>query len=268
MKLTIALLLIAMIGVAAAFYRSRRVNLRLPIVIFDTGAHNRLAKDPRDRGTLFAGIKAKYFFRLAGLSYEEMASTPDAAQRAAFLNDARQLKKGPWDCLNPVNEVLRLLIAAHAAAPEKFEWLKVDVRSGELNHEVTVGSLTADDELSEQQRNAQKASLQEYKTQWVTLRPKLEPAFAAEGKPRPTTFKEAVSEYIDGERKRCSLSSVCECQGEVDWQPHRCCCDHAGSRRRATPYTEPPRPVPIARLVAWELRHPACGAGSQWSLPG
>jgi hypothetical protein len=167
----------------------------LPIAIFDTGAHNRLAKDSGDRDHIFAGIKSKYFFRLAGLSYEEMVSTPDLAQRRAFLDDARRLKEGPWDCLNPVNEVLRLLIAAHAAAPEKFNWLMIDVRSGELNHEIAVGSLTADDELSEQQRNAQKASLQEYKAMWVALRPQLVSAFVAAGKPRPTTFKDAVNEY-------------------------------------------------------------------------
>jgi hypothetical protein len=171
------------------------VTLRLPIAIFDTGAHNRLAKEPADRDRLFAGIKSKYFFRLAGLSYEEMVSSPDLAQRRAFLDDARRLKEGPWDCLNPVNEVLRLLIVAHAAAPERFNWRMIDVRSGELNHEIAVGSLTSDDELAEQQRNAQKASLQEYKAMWVALRSKLDPAFVAAGKPRPTAFKDTVIEY-------------------------------------------------------------------------
>jgi hypothetical protein len=183
------------IGATFAVFWRRRMNRPLPIVIFDTGAHNRLAKNLGNRNHLFTGIRSRYFFRLAGLSYEEMASTPDLAQRRAFLNDTRRLKEGPWDCLNPVNEVLRLLIAAHTAAPEKFNWLAIDVRSGELNHEITVGSLTADDELAEQQRNAQKASLQEYKGVWVSLRPKLDSAFAAAGKPRPTTFKDTVNEY-------------------------------------------------------------------------
>jgi len=195
MKLAIAPLMLVISAVLAAVFRRRRVTLRLPIAIFDTGAHNRLAKDPGNRDHIFAAIKSKYFFRLAGLSYEEMVSTPDLAQRRAFLGDARRLKDGPWDCLNPVNEVLRLLIAAHAAAPEKFNWLMIDVRSGELNHEIAVGSLTADDELSELQRNAQKASLQEYKAMWVALRPQLDSAFVAAGKPRPTTFKDVVNEY-------------------------------------------------------------------------
>jgi hypothetical protein len=190
----IASLLVISEAIVAVF-RRRRVTFRLPIIIFDTSAHNRLAKDPGDRNHIFAGIKSKYFFRLAGLTYEEMVSTPDLTQRSAFLDDARRLKEGPWDCLNPVNEVLRLLIAAHAAEPETFNWLMIDVRSGELNHEIAVGTLTADDELAEQQRNAQKASLQEYKAMWVALRPKLDAAFVAAEKPRPTTFKDTVNEY-------------------------------------------------------------------------
>src|SRR5580692_169074 len=130
MKFTIALSLLVIGAALVAAFRRQRVTLSSPIVIFDTGAHNRLAKDPGGRDRIFAGIKSKYFFRLAGLSYEEMASTPDLARRTAFLKDARRLKEGPWDCLYPVNEVMRLLIEAHAAAPEKFNWLMVDVRSG------------------------------------------------------------------------------------------------------------------------------------------
>lgn len=171
------------------------MNRALPIVTFDTGAHNRLAKELGDKGRIFISLRFRYFFRLAGLSYEELVSTPDSGQRLAFLTDCRRLQEGPWDCLNPVNEVLRLLIKAHSTDSARFKWLAVDVRSGELNHEIRTGDLAGDDQLSEQQRQAQKTSLQEYKATWVSLRSKLESAFAAEGKPRPTTFQEAVIEY-------------------------------------------------------------------------
>lgn len=190
-----ALVLVAVGMILMAFIKRRRMNRALPIVIFDTGAHNRLAKDPGDKERIFTGIRSHYFFRLGGLSYEELVSTPDSTQRLAFVADCRRLQEGPWDCLNPVYEVLRLLIKAHLADPANFNWLAVDVRSGELNHEVRTGDLTEDDELSEQQRQTQKASLQEYKATWVTLRSKLESAFLAEGKPRPTTFSETVREY-------------------------------------------------------------------------
>jgi hypothetical protein len=190
-----ALALVIAGATLAALAKRRKMNRALPIVIFDTGAHNRLAKEPGDKEPIFTGIRSRYFFRLAGLSYEELVSTPDSGQRLAFLTDCRRLKDGSWDCLNPVYEVLRLLIKAHSTDPAKFHWLAVDVRSGELNYEIRTGDLTADDELSEQQRQAQKASLQEYKATWVSLRSKLDSAFGAEGKPRPTTFQEAVIEY-------------------------------------------------------------------------
>lgn len=182
-------------AILVALVKRSKMNRALPIVTFDTGAHNRLAKDPGDKERIFIGIRSRYFFRLAGLSYEELISTPESAQRLTFAADCRQLQEGPWDCLNPVYEVLRLLITAHVADPANFNWLAVDVRSGELNYEIRTGGLTTDNQLSEQQRQAQKASLQEYKATWVTLRSKLESAFLAEGKPRPTTFSEAVREY-------------------------------------------------------------------------
>jgi hypothetical protein len=66
------------------------MNRALPIVIFDTGAHNRLAPEPRDKERIFIGIQSHYFFRLAGLSYEELVSTPDSGQRLAFLAESRE----------------------------------------------------------------------------------------------------------------------------------------------------------------------------------
>jgi hypothetical protein len=175
--------------------RNIRMNKRLPIVCFDTGAHNRLADEGINSETILVAMKSKFFFRLAGLSYEELASTPDATKRLAFLEDCRKLKEGPWDCLNPHYEVLKLLIKAHADDPARFDWLAVDVRSGELNHEIRTGELTADDQLSGEQWKEQKEALKGYKKMWVDLRSKLESAFVAEGKPHPTTFKEAYTEY-------------------------------------------------------------------------
>jgi len=171
------------------------MSIRLPVVSFDTGAHNRLADEEADSESIFAAIKSKFFFRLVGLSYEELMSTPDATQRLAFIEDCRKLKMGAWDCLNPHYEVLKLLIKGHAENPASFQWLAVDVRSGELNHEIRVGDLTADDALSAQQWKEQKEALKGYKQMWVDLRSKLDAAFLAEGKPRPTSFKDAFREH-------------------------------------------------------------------------
>jgi hypothetical protein len=175
--------------------RKRRMNLCLPIISFDTGAHNRLADEAVNSERILSAMKSKFFFRLVGLSYEELVSTPDVKRRLAFLEDCRKLQGGPWDCLNPHYQVLKLLIKAHAGDPAHFQWLTIDVRSGELNHEIRAGKFIADDALSSQQWQEQKDALKGYKQMWVDLRSKLDSAFIAAGKARPTTFKDAFKEY-------------------------------------------------------------------------
>ena len=135
-------------------YRNRehRMTMSIPIVSFDTGAHNKLADEGVNSKSILAAMKSRFFFRLVGLSYEELVSTPDATRRLAFIEHCRVLQEGPWDCLNPHYEVLKLLIKTHADDPTQFRWLNVDVRSGELNHEIRTGEFTADDALSSQQR--------------------------------------------------------------------------------------------------------------------
>jgi len=169
------------------FYKENR-----RVLTFDTSVHNRLVNIGASANPIYAAIKSRYFFRLAGLSFEEMMSTPQAADRHALLDGCRQLTTGrSWDCLNPPYEVLRILIAAHAKAPGSFRWLAVDVRSGGLAHEIRTGELTADDALANLQRTEQSAAIKGYKAQWVELRNKLDPIFAAQGIARPKTFEEA-----------------------------------------------------------------------------
>lgn len=127
--IAVSCLAVLVIGAALVWKRKRRMNLALPILTFDTGPHNRLMEDGTDSDRVFAGIRSRYFFRLSGLSYEELMATLNADKRRAFWEDCRKLKSGPWDCLNPHYEILRLLIVAHAQARADFRWLSVDVRS-------------------------------------------------------------------------------------------------------------------------------------------
>lgn len=162
------------------------------ILTFDTSVHNRLVKIGASANPIYNAVRLQYFFRLAGLSFEEMISTPQFADRRALLDGCRRLTAGRWwDCLNPPYEILRSLIVAHAADPSSFQWLTVDVRSGGLAHEIRTGELTADDALADLQRTEQNSSIKGYKAQWVQLRSHLDPIFAAQGIPRPKTFDEA-----------------------------------------------------------------------------
>jgi hypothetical protein len=179
------------------FYREKR-----RILTFDTSVHNRLVKIGASANPIYAAIKSQYFFRLAGLSFEEMISTPQVADRLALLDGCRQLTAGragrAWDCLNPPYEVLRILIAAHAKDPANFKWLAVDVRSGGLAHEIRTGELTADDALANLQRTEQNASIKSYKAMWAKLRDKLDPIHTEQNLPRPKTFEEAFKTSIPG----------------------------------------------------------------------
>ena len=171
------------------------------ILTFDTSVHNRLVKIGASANHIHSAIKSQYFFRLAGLSFEEMMSTPRFADRRALLHGCRQLTGGRWwDCLNPPYEVLRSLIAAHAQNPTNFQWLAVDVRSGGLAHELRTGELTADDALADIQRTEQNASIKSYKALWVKLRSRLDPIFAVQGSPRQNRLrrhsKAAVPRYF------------------------------------------------------------------------
>jgi hypothetical protein len=116
-----------------------------PVLSFDTAAHNRLVDEGPRSQQILSAIKSNFRFRLLGLSYEELVSTPDPKRRLAFIEDCRTLQAGQWDCLYPHNEVLKLLIKAHSDAPDGFRWLAIDVRSGELNHEIRTGQFTSDD---------------------------------------------------------------------------------------------------------------------------
>jgi hypothetical protein len=179
------------------FYRENR-----RVLTFDTSVHNRLVKIGTSSNPIYVAIKSQYFFRLAGLSFEEMMSTPQAADRLALLDGCRRLTAGragrSWDCLNPPYEVLRILIAAHAKDPANFKWLAVDVRSGGLAHEIRTGELTADDALANLQSTEQNASIKSYKAMWVKLRDKLDPIFEAQNIPRPKTFEEAFKNGSPG----------------------------------------------------------------------
>jgi hypothetical protein len=163
---------------------------RLPIVTFDTSAHNRLVDDCMLAEPVLGKIKSEMFFRFAGLSIEELYATKDATRRSALLASCRRLQEGKTDCLYPQDELLKLLIGAHARKLIAFDWLAVDVRSGELAEEITAGELINDEELIAEHRKAHFAVLKQYKLLFAQSRPMLQTAFENHGEARPFTFRD------------------------------------------------------------------------------
>jgi hypothetical protein len=72
----------------------------LPIVTFDTSAHNKLVEDAPRAEPLLTGLKSGLFFRFSDLSVGELFACPDAAKRAALLVSCQRLQGGQSDCLS------------------------------------------------------------------------------------------------------------------------------------------------------------------------
>jgi hypothetical protein len=64
----------------------------IPIVSFDTSAHNRLVEDGSFAEPVLAGLKSGLSFRFVGLSIEEMAATANPTKRNAPSLTAHESK--------------------------------------------------------------------------------------------------------------------------------------------------------------------------------
>jgi hypothetical protein len=172
-----------------------------PIVTFDTSAHNRLVEDGNLSEAVLAGITSGLFFRFAGLSIEELVSTPDPVKRAALFTYCARLQAGPTDCLYPQNELIRLLMAEHFRDPSAFNWMTVDVRGLEYEDAIRRRYFVGDQELATVQCQEFKNRQKSYKQTFSNLRPKLRKVFDAHREAPPPTLREALSRLQGGEDK-------------------------------------------------------------------
>lgn len=162
----------------------------IPIVTFDTTAHNRLVDDSRS-GSVLAGMKSMWF-RFAGLSIEALFAAP-AARRTGLFASCRQIQIGPSECFLPSNLLTEQLILAHFSEPSGFNWKTVDVRWPDCDRQLRNPEFFADEPISKEQRDFQWERRQSDKERFVEPRPKLQPIFDAHGEAPPTTFREAIS---------------------------------------------------------------------------
>lgn len=172
----------------------------VPIITFDTSAHNRLVDDGPLSDSLLAGIKSGLFFRFAGLSVEELISTPDPIRRAALFACCARLQDGPSDCLYPQNELLRLLIVAHFRNPAAFDWNTVDVRGKEFEDAISRRWFINDEELATVQCREFRERQKNYKLVFTRLRPRLQQILKNQGETPPPTLREAFDRLRDADR--------------------------------------------------------------------
>ncbi len=172
----------------------------LPIITFDTSAHNRLVDDGARSQPVMARIKAGFFFRFAGLSIEELISTPDRIKRTALFESCASLQSGATDCLYPQNELIRLLVVEHFKNPSAFDWAAVDVRAWEYEDAIRRRFFITDEQLASDQRRELKSRQKNYKQMFSNLRPELRKVFDAHGEVPPVTLREAVSRLQDTDK--------------------------------------------------------------------
>ena len=165
----------------------------LPVVCFDTSAHNRLVDDGPRSEPIMAAFRSGLFFRFAGLSIEEMIATPDPAKRAALFNYCGRIQKGRTDCIQPQNELLRLLVLAHSKNPSAFDWKSVNVGASDYERGISDRTLIGNEELSADQRRDQLARAKEYDKIFSGPRAEIEKVFAAHGEAPPPTFSQAIA---------------------------------------------------------------------------
>src|ERR1700722_14785663 len=165
----------------------------LPIITFDTSAHNRLVEDGDRAEPPIKAIKAGMFFRFAGLSIEELISTPDPTKRAALFTSCARLQQGSTDCIYPQNELIRLLVVEHFKNPSAFDWTAVDVRAWEYEDAIRRRYFITDEQLAADQRRELKNRQKSYKQMFSNLRPELRKVFEDHREAPPITLREAVS---------------------------------------------------------------------------
>jgi len=166
----------------------------LPIVTFDTSAHNKLVEDAPRAEPLLTGLKSGLFFRFSGLSVGELFACPDAAKRAALSVSCQGLQGGQSDCLYPHNELVRLLIVDHFTHSAAFDWKTVDVRAPGYEQGIREGKFFGGQQLSAQQNKEQSEQKKAYKKVFAKPRDELERIFADHGEAQPATFREAIAQ--------------------------------------------------------------------------
>ena len=162
----------------------------IPIVMFDTNAHNRLADDPRSESIL-AELKSMWF-RFAGLSIDELFAAPQSRRNKLFAS-CRKIRSGPSDCFLTSHLLTKQLILAHFKDPASFNWKTVDVKCPDFDKELKILESYDYESVSKKQRDFQRERKKLDKQRFVSLRPKLQMISEKHGEDQPTTFQEAIA---------------------------------------------------------------------------
>ena len=170
----------------------------VPIVTFDTSAHNRLADDLRFSDLIVDQMRAQsLWFRFTGLAIGELVATTDPARRDKLLDSCRKIQgAGPSECLLLSHSMIQEMVASFSSDPKAFDWKTVNVRWPDCERAINRTGCFFDDKVSKDERDFHRERKvigeRERERQRVELRPKIQGIFAAHGELPPDTFEEAI----------------------------------------------------------------------------
>jgi hypothetical protein len=160
-----------------------------PILIFDTSALNRFAKDS-DSKPLFAGVLSAYAVRITGMTLDEFAATPELDVRRSLFHVCRRLlATGRSIAIEPPAEILKLLIQQHSVNPNIFDWTNVTTRSIRLEEAIYDDILIEDDELAKEQRTGILSTQKALEKLYERQRGEIEDSLRLGLERRPTNFE-------------------------------------------------------------------------------
>lgn len=165
----------------------------IPIVSFDTSAHNELPKDRALSEAILAAIRSGYFFRFAGLSLDEIMACPDTEKRTRLWNYCGRIRNGRSDSIYPHQELVKRLILAHAESPTSFDWRTVNVRAWEYEREMGLREFVGNEQLAAEQRARQIQDQKEYRQMFSRMQLELAEVFERYGEPLPLTLDEVTA---------------------------------------------------------------------------
>jgi len=169
------------------------------VVTFDTSAHNRLAEGGPFSESIFLGIHYGMYFRLAGLSVDEIVSTPDQTKRERLLQCCGRLLTGPSDCLLPSIDLLRALVFAHHSNPSAYDWKAVGVRAMEYERGIQRRKVILSSQLSGETREELSALQKQFRQVLAQLRPDIQSVFEAHRRAPPTRFRDVITQLRGGD---------------------------------------------------------------------
>jgi hypothetical protein len=161
-----------------------------PILTFDTSAVNWLADDP-DSDALIAALRSGFHVRLAFTTIAEVAASKDTARRRQLLRVCNLLLLS-GDCIDPVYEVLRKLVARFEE-PGPFNWADVPMDIADARD-----LIARPENITEELAREEREESREFEKKFAKTYNDARPAFDRLVESDPEKAPRSISELVAG----------------------------------------------------------------------